>query len=84
MIIINTPQGWHFAARTLVKTNMSDQFLSYTDLAQRLNALGVEHPGPLGIKNKINRGTFSAAFLMQVYWAMEIEMVDLKGIKVRH
>lgn len=51
-------------AKELVRCAMRDQGVSVAELAQRLNNMGVEISSG-GMANKISRGGFSAAFLLQ-------------------
>ena len=74
---------WYFAARTLLKTILADHNISYFELAERMAQRGLPGLQATAIKNRINRGRFSAAFLMQVVFVLEGDGVDLRGVKVR-
>ena len=61
-------------AKALLKLAMSQQGVGIDQLAERLNKMGVEISAG-GLANKISRGGFSSAFLMQ---CMKVLEVDLK------
>lgn len=56
--------GWARWAVTIIKVEMKRRRLSYRDLAEKLSATGV-HSTERNVTNKINRGTFTAAFFLQ-------------------
>lgn len=64
-----TKQYWTMHARNLLKGELTRRGVSYADLADRLKQIGVKET-PENIRNKINRGTFSAAFLLQALHAI--------------
>lgn len=55
--------GWNEAAKGLLRAELKRRDLTYIDLAERLKAVGIEET-PNSIAKKVNRGTFSAAFLL--------------------
>ena len=55
--------GWSEAAKGLLRAELKRRDLTYIDLAERLKPLGIEET-PNAIAKKVNRGTFSAAFLL--------------------
>ena len=55
---------WENKAKTLLRVEMMKQGLSYKDLQAKLAAIGVVEEEP-AIRNKVGRGKFSAAFLLQ-------------------
>jgi hypothetical protein len=52
--------------------------LTYADLVERLKAFGVDD-NERNIRNKVARGTFSAAFLLDCLLALGVETLDLKA-----
>ncbi len=56
-------------AKNLLKSELKRKGLSYKDLAARLTAIGVEE-NERNLNNKISRGGFTAAFLLQVMEAI--------------
>lgn len=74
-------------AANLVRTEMVRQGLTYKQLARRLEAQGVELSGAK-LSNKLNRGTFSATFLLQCLRALDVEVLriydaEVEGLKSR-
>ena len=59
-----TRSDWERRAKTLLRVEMTKRGLSYKDLQTKLADIGVNENEPT-IRNKIGRGTFSAAFLIQ-------------------
>lgn len=59
-------------AKEVLRSAMKAQGVSVAELAAKLNALGVEISSG-GMANKISRGGFSAAFLLQCLDALEID-----------
>ena len=57
---------------------MKRRNLTYEQLAAKLAEIGV-HDSARNIINKINRGTFSAVFLVQCLEAMDVEALRLRG-----
>ena len=57
---------------------MKRRNLTYEQLAAKLAEIGV-HDSARNIINKINRGTFSAVFLVQCLKAMDVEALRLRG-----
>lgn len=54
---------WNEAAKGALRAELKRRDLTYIDLADRLKAVGIEET-PNSIAKKVNRGTFSAAFLL--------------------
>ncbi len=72
-----TKDLWAERARNLLKGELARRGLSYEDLAMKLQKIGVEENAN-NLRSKINRGTFSAAFLLQVLQAVGATSVDLR------
>ncbi len=72
-----TKEFWAQRARNLLKGELVRRGVSYADLAVRLKAMGIDD-APENIRNKINRGTFSAAFLLQVLQAIGASSIDVR------
>lgn len=60
-----TKTTWKARARNLIKGELARRGLRYTDLADRLKQINI-HDSPENLRIKISRGTFSAAFMLQV------------------
>jgi hypothetical protein len=67
---------WENKAKTLLRVEMTKQGLSYKDLQAKLAAIGVVEEEP-AIRNKVGRGKFSAAFLLQCLEAIGCEALRL-------
>lgn len=63
-------------AKALIRYAIQRESISFDDISARLSTMGVEI-SPKGVENKISRGGFSAAFLMQVIEAVGAELVAL-------
>ena len=55
---------WHAEVKALLKAELKRRNVSYRELAERLERLGV-HETEQNIANKISRGGFSAVFFVQ-------------------
>lgn len=72
-----TKDLWAERARNLLKGELARRGLSYEDLAVKLQKIGVEENAN-NLRSKINRGTFSAAFLLQVLQAIGASSIDVR------
>ncbi len=72
-----TKDLWAERARNLLKGELARRGLSYEDLAVKLQKIGVEENAN-NLRSKINRGTFSAAFLLQVLGAIGCTSLDVR------
>lgn len=68
---------WQDRARGLLKVELARQNLGYKELVERLDKIGVKER-PQSIANKMSRGGFSAAWLLQCLYALGCEDVRLK------
>ena len=57
-------RDWNKHVVGMLKAELKGRDLSYRYLAQKLEAIGV-HDSERNIANKINRGSFTAAFFVQ-------------------
>ncbi len=69
---------WEAKARGLVRAEMAKYGLTYSQLAEKLKAVGVSED-ERNLRNKVSRGKFTAAFLLQCLSAMETRTVHLDG-----
>jgi hypothetical protein len=67
---------WQDRAERLVKVEMARRGVGYSSLVDRLRRIDV-HIGQHVLSNRISRGQFSAAFLLQVLRALGVENVYL-------
>jgi hypothetical protein len=63
-------------AKRILKGELKRRGITYADLAKRLEKIGV-HETERNLNNKISRGGFSAAFLLQVMLAIEASNLRL-------
>jgi hypothetical protein len=73
-----TSRDWQARVKGLLRAELARRQLSYADLAERLQAIGVKED-PRNIKNKIGRGSFSAVFFFQCMEAIGVQNVHLDG-----
>ena len=56
--------GWELMAANLLKAELKRKGVTYAQLVEKLNVLGISEK-EVNIRNKLSRGKFSAAFLLQ-------------------
>ena len=69
-------QEYETRAKNLLKGELKRRGVSYRELAERLAAIGVQET-ERNLNNKISRGGFSAAFLIQCLDAIGCDMLLL-------
>ena len=69
-------QEYETRAKNLLKGELKRRGLTYAQLAEKLTALGV-HETERNLNNKISRGGFSAAFLLQCLNAIGASSLQL-------
>ena len=69
---------WEAKARGLLRAEMAKQGLTYNQMVERLKAVGVSED-ERNLRNKVSRGKFTAAFLLQCLSAMDTRTVHLDG-----
>lgn len=67
---------WEAKARGVIRGEMARQGISYAKLVKKLAAIGVKEE-ERNLRNKVSRGKFTAAFLIQALAAMEIRDLRL-------
>jgi hypothetical protein len=72
-----TKDLWVERARNVLKGELARRGLSYEDLAIKLKQIGIDENAN-NLRSKINRGTFSAAFFLQVLSAIGCRAVDIQ------
>lgn len=65
-----------FVAKQVIKIEMTKRNMGYRELAAALANVGVDIEEKV-LRNKVARGTFSAAFLMTCMIAMQVKLLDL-------
>ena len=69
-------RDWQAQVKGLLKAELKRRDLSYRDLAQKLEAIGV-NDSERNISNKIARGSFTAVFFVQCLEAIGCKNVHL-------
>ena len=67
---------WNDLAKGVLRSEMAKRRISYADLADSLAELGVKESVP-NLRNKVSRGSFTAAFLFQCLRAMRVTTLHL-------
>jgi hypothetical protein len=71
-------RNWKAEVKGTLKAELARQNLRYADLVERLAAIGIRD-NELNLKNKINRGTFSAIFFLQCMQAIGVRTIHLEN-----
>ena len=66
-------------AKAIIKMEMARRGMSFRDLLQALEAVGV-HEDERNLRNKVARATFTAGFFLQCLYAMRVKRLDLEGL----
>lgn len=64
-------------ARTLIAVEMKKRGLTFRDLTEKLNATFNVEDNERNVRNKVARGTFSAAFMLECFIAMDAFTITL-------
>ena len=67
---------WETMARGIVRGEMARKNVTYSQLVERLESIGVKED-ERNLRNKVSRGKFTAAFLLQCMKALEMEQLRL-------
>ena len=70
---------WGDRARRFLKAELKRAEISYKELADRLQAHGMEETES-GIASKLSRGTFATAFFLACLAVLELEGVQLTDL----
>ena len=73
---------WVEHAKGLLKAELKKRNVSYRELAERLTAMGTPE-SERNLTNKISRGSFTAAFMLQCLRAVDAEDVSLSHLPSR-
>ena len=68
---------WKDRAKAMIKSELAKQNIDYIELSKRLANIGVNDT-QINLANKINRGTFSFLFALQVF-----EVIGLKTLRIK-
>ena len=67
---------WEMKAANLLKAELKRKSVTYSQLVDRLQRIGVEEK-EVNIRNKLSRGKFTAAFMLQCLTAIEVQSLHL-------
>ena len=70
-------KDWQALVKGLLKSELKRRGLGYADLAEKLQAVGV-NDNERNISNKIARGTFTAIFFVQCLTAIGRKVIRLE------
>jgi len=73
---LRRPEDWAAVSKGLLKAELVKRGISYQQLAERLEAVGVTYTTE-NLTNKVNRGKFSTIFLLQC-----LEAIDCKVLRI--
>lgn len=71
-----TQSEWEAKASNLLKSELKRKGVTYGQLIERLNAMGIDEK-EVNVANKLSRGKFTAAFLLQCLTAIEVNELRL-------
>ena len=69
--------AWREKARTLLRVEQRRQNLTYADIAERMQAIGIGET-EVSVRNKISRGTFPATFMLQFMHVLGVNLIPFK------
>jgi 3-mercaptopyruvate sulfurtransferase SseA len=67
---------WNAKAANLLKSELKRQGVKYGDLVEKLAEIGVEEK-EVNVRNKLSRGTFTAAYFLQCLEAIGVKELRL-------
>ena len=71
-----TDQDWPLLAKGLLKSELAKRDISYVQLTELLGRVGVRETSE-NVTNKVNRGRFSAVFMLQCLRAINCKVLRL-------
>ncbi len=75
-----TDKDWQEKATRLLKAQLAANGITQKELSQRLEKIGIKE-SPANIANKLSRGGFSAAFLLQCMCAIGVKSLPMPDAK---
>jgi hypothetical protein len=75
-VAMKTARDWQAQAKGIIRGELKRRNLSYKDLAERLQAIGVNDTEK-NVVNKIARGGFTAVFFLQCMGAIGVRDIHL-------
>ena len=67
---------WEMKAANLLKAELKRKGMTYAQLVEKLAEIGVDEK-EVNVRNKLSRGKFTAAFLLQCLAAVEAQQLRL-------
>lgn len=67
---------WNTKAANLLKSELKRHGLTYADLVEKLGKIGIEEK-EVNVRNKLSRGTFTAAYMLQC-----LEAIGMKELRL--
>ncbi len=67
---------WEAKARGILRAEMAKQNITYLQLVERLDLIGVQED-ERNLRNKVSRGKFTAAFMLQCLEALDTSQLRL-------
>jgi hypothetical protein len=67
---------WETMAANLLKSELKRKGVTYAQLVEKLDAIGISEK-EVNVANKLSRGKFSAAFMLQCLRAIESQQLRL-------
>ncbi len=68
---------WEARVANMLKSELKRKGMTYGQLVEKLAEIGVDEK-EVNIRNKLARGKFSAAFMVQCLEAIDIEVLQLR------
>lgn len=68
---------WEAKARGILRVEMVKYNITYSQLTERLESIGVQED-ERNLRNKVSRGKFTAAFMLQCLTALNAETLSLR------
>ncbi len=68
---------WEAKARGIIRAEMAKQNITYSQLLERLESMGVQED-ERNLRNKVSRGKFTAAFMLQCLAALGSRQLHLE------
>jgi len=67
---------WNAKAANLLKSELKRHGVTYAQLVEKLAKIGIEEK-EVNVRNKLSRGSFTAAYLLQALTALEVSELRL-------
>ena len=70
---------WEMMAANLLKAELKRKGVTYAQLVEKLSAMGIDEK-EVNVRNKLSRGKFTAAFMLQCLSAIGTELLHLWNV----